>query len=115
VVAEDGAAARDTAAAFTPYKVTIPGGQSVTVGSEEQAAEYARQAGVTDYTVERRQANVLAGDGHDIVAALDALAGRYGIEEFILDLANPGDSRLDAIALIAAARRAAASPAALSA
>ncbi|KQN78284.1 MULTISPECIES: MsnO8 family LLM class oxidoreductase [unclassified Devosia] len=115
IVEKDGNKARETAAGFTPFRVTIPGGQSVTVGSEAQAAEYARQAGVTDFKVEKRKANVLAGDGHDIVAALDALARQYGIEEFILDLFNPGDSRLDAIGLIADARERAAAPTALSA
>lgn len=115
IVDKDGSRARETAAGFTPFRVTIPGGQSVTVGSEAQAAEYARQAGVTDFTVEKRKANVLAGDGHDIVAALNALARQYGVDEFILDLFNPGDSRLEAIGLIAAARDAVASPTALSA
>lgn len=104
IVSADGDKARETAEAFTPYRVTIPGGQSVTVGSEAQAAEYARQASVTDYTVEKRKANVLAGTGHDIIAATDALARQYGVDEFILDLANPGDSRLEAIELIASAR-----------
>lgn len=115
IVDKDGEKARNTAARFTPFRVTIPGGQSVTVGSEEQAAEYARQAGVSDYTVEKRKANVLAGDGNDIVAALDALARTHGVDEFIIDLFNPGDSRLEAIDLIAAARDAAAAPQALSA
>lgn len=114
VVARDGQTARESASAFTPYKVTLADGQSVTVGSEEQAAEYARQAGSTDYTVEKRKANVLAGDGKDIVAALDELARQYGIEEFIIDLFNQGDSRLEAVELIAHARQAA-EPTALSA
>lgn len=115
VVDPDGDKARQSAEAFTPWRVTIPNGQSVTVGSEAQAAEYARQAGVTDYTVERRKANVLAGNGHEVVATIDALAKEYAIDEFIIDLANQGDSRLEAITLIAAARDAAAAPKALSA
>ncbi|QQR38487.1 MsnO8 family LLM class oxidoreductase [Devosia rhizoryzae] len=115
IVDPDGGKARETASGFTPFRVTIPGGQSVTVGSEAQAAEYARQAGAVDYTIEKRKANVLAGDGHDIIAATDRLARQFGIEEFILDLFNPGDSRLVAIGLIASARDAAAAPQALSA
>ena len=111
----DGNKARETAAGFTPIRVTIANGQSVTVGSEEQAAEFARQAGVADYTTEKRQANVLAGNGGDIVAEIEVLADRFGIDEFILDLFNQGDSRLDAIALIADARDAAHTPRALSA
>jgi len=115
IVDRDGDNARQTASGFTPIRVTIPNGQSVTVGSEEQAAEYARQAGVTDYKTEKRKANVLAGNGVDIVADIEALAARFGIDEFILDLFNPGDSRLEGIELIAAARDAATAPRALSA
>ncbi|KKC36672.1 alkane 1-monooxygenase [Devosia epidermidihirudinis] len=106
VVARNAADAKAQADQFTPFRVSIPNGQSVTVGSEAQAAEYARQAGVTDFTVERRASNALAGNGHDIVAALDDLAGRYGVTEFILDFANSGDSRLEAVELVAAARQA---------
>lgn len=65
VVHADRKAACEFVGAFTPYKVQLPDGQSVTVGSEEQAAEFARQAGTTDYKVEKRQANILAGDGRD--------------------------------------------------
>jgi len=105
LVARNGADARAQAEHFTPYRVTIPGAQSVTVGSEAQAAEYARQAGVTDYTVERRASTAIAGNGHDIVAVLDDLASHYGITDFIIDFANPGDSRLEALELVAAARQ----------
>lgn len=115
IVDRDGDKARETASGFTPIKVTIPNGQSVTVGSEEQAAEYARQAGVTDYTTEKRKANVLAGTGADIIAEIESLAENFGIGEFILDLFNSGDSRLEGIELIADARDAAAAPQALSA
>ncbi|MFK4811957.1 MsnO8 family LLM class oxidoreductase [Devosia sp. ZW T5_3] len=104
VVARSAAEARAQAELFTPYRVHIPGAQSVTVGSEAQAAEYARQAGVTDYTVERRQSTALAGDGTDIIAALDQLARQHGIAEFIIDFANAGDSRIEAVELVAAAR-----------
>lgn len=114
IVSNSADEARATAELFTPYRVHIPGAQSVTVGSEAQAAEYARQAGVTDYTVERRPSTVLAGTGEDTVAALDALATRHGISEFILDFANIGDSRLEAVELVAAARQPA-RPTALSA
>lgn len=114
VVARSAAEAKATADLFTPYRVHIDGAQSVTVGSEAQAAEYARQAGVTDYTVERRVSTVLAGNGEDIVAALDALAGQHGIAEFIIDFANTGDSRIEALELLAAARQPA-RPTALSA
>jgi luciferase family oxidoreductase group 1 len=104
LVAPSADEAKAQAEQFTPYRVHIPGAQSVTVGSEAQAAEYARQAGVTDYTVERRAATVLAGNGEHIVEALNQLAIGHGINEFIIDLANAGDSRLVALDLLAAAR-----------
>ena len=105
VVARSSAEARAQAELFTPYRVHIPGAQSVTVGSEAHAAEYARQAGVTDYTVERRASTALAGDGPDIIAALDHLASQHGVTEFIVDLGNAGDSRLEALDLLAEARQ----------
>ena len=105
VVARSTAEAKATAELFTPYRVHIPGAQSVTVGSEAQAAEYARQAGVTEYTTERRASTVLAGTGAETIAALDALAAQHGIAEFIIDFANVGDSRIEAVELVAAARR----------
>lgn len=105
LVAPSGAEARAQAELFTPYRVHIPGAQSVTVGSEAQAAEYARQAGVTEYTVERRASTVLAGNGEDVVEALDQLAAKHGVAEFIIDFANAGDSRHVALDLLAAARQ----------
>ena len=105
VVARTAAEAKATADLFTPYRVHILGAQSVTVGSEAQAAEYARQAGVTEYTTERRASTVLAGTGADTVAALDALAATHGIAEFIIDFANTGDSRIQALELVADARK----------
>lgn len=105
VVAASGDEARAQAAQFTPFRVTIAGGQSVTVGSEAQAAEYARQAGVSDYKVEKRASSALAGTGQDIVDALDLLARQHRLDEFIIDFGNSGDSRLEALDLVAAARR----------
>ncbi len=115
IVDRDGDKARETASGFTPIRVTLPDGQSVTVGSEEQAAEYARQAGVSDYKTEKRKANVLAGNGVDILTDIENLSDRFGIDEFILDLFNPGDSRLEGIKLIATARDTINAPRALSA
>lgn len=105
VIARSSADAKAQAEAFTPFRVHIPGAQSVTVGSEAQAAEYARQAGVTEYSIERRQSSVLAGDGVDIIGALDTLASHHCVDEFIIDFANAGDSRLEALELVAHARQ----------
>lgn len=105
IIAENGEDARTQAEVFTPFKVHIPGAQSVTVGSEAQAAEYARQAGVTEYTVERKPSSVLAGSAHDLLDALDELASRHAIGEFIIDFANAGAARLSALDLLADARK----------
>jgi len=103
IVAENAADARAEADAIMLYRVHIPGAQSVTVGSEAQAAEYARQAGVSDYTIERRASSALAGSAGDILTELDRLASTHGITEFIVDFFNAGDTRLEAARLLAAA------------
>lgn len=67
------------------FKVFLPDGQSVNVGSAEQAAEFARQAGVSDYRVEEKKPSVLYGTAAQIRGQLDTLHKTYGIAEFILD------------------------------
>ncbi len=67
------------------FKVFLPDGQSVNVSSAEQAAEFARQAGVTDYRVEEKKPSVLYGTAAQVRDELDALHKTHGIEEFILD------------------------------
>ncbi len=55
------------------------------VGSEEQAAEFARQAGVAEYRIEEKMPSVLHGTAAQIHQELDGLHRRYGVKEFILD------------------------------
>lgn len=71
------------------FKVTLPDGQSVNVPSREAAAEFARQAGSAEYSVEEKRPHVIAGTGDDVRQALDELHQRYGIEEFIIDIPVP--------------------------
>ncbi len=66
-------------------KVFLPNGQCVNVGSEEQAAEFARQSGVTDYRIEEKAPSVLHGTARQVRKELDDLHRRYGVSEFILD------------------------------
>ena len=66
-------------------KIFLPNGQTINVGSEEQAAEFARQAGVTDYRTEEKVPSVLHGTAKQIRKELDDLHRRYGVKEFILD------------------------------
>ncbi|AWN55253.1 MsnO8 family LLM class oxidoreductase [Methylobacterium sp. 17Sr1-1] len=66
-------------------RVTLPDGQSVNLGSEAQAAEFARQAGAASYRTEARRPHVLSGTSVEVRAELDRLHARFGIEEFVID------------------------------
>ncbi|MBS0896274.1 MsnO8 family LLM class oxidoreductase [Pantoea dispersa] len=67
------------------YHVSVTGGQSVNVGSIEQAERYVRQGGFSDYVIEPRTPSLLKGTAAQVHAQLDALHQRYGIEEFVID------------------------------
>ena len=66
-------------------RVTLPDGQSVNLGSEAQAEEFARQAGAASYRTEVRRPHVLSGTAGQVRAELDQLHARFGIEEFVID------------------------------
>lgn len=66
-------------------RVTLPDGQSVNLGSEAQAAEFARQAGAASYRTEVRRPHVLSGTAEQVRAELDQLHARFGVEEFVID------------------------------
>lgn len=84
-------------------------GQSVTVGSVEQAEEYARQSGAVSYRIEKKTPNVLRGAARTVSDQLDRLHDRYGIGEFIIDTPiNDAAKRLRSIELLAQAQFAAA-------
>lgn len=86
------------------FKVQLPSGQSVNLPSLEGAAEYARQAGFSDYRTEERSPHVIAGTAADVRAELDELSERHGIAEFILDIPVASFAhRLFAIQLLAGA------------
>jgi len=94
--------ARQRLAAHRIYRVTLETGQSVNVGSAEQAAEFARQAGVARYTTEERRPAVLAGTAEQVRTELSHLASRHGIREFVLDLPVPDEeARIATIELLA--------------
>ena len=83
-------------------RLHLDDGQALNVGSEEQAAEYARQAGVTSYRTELRRPSIVAGTPARVRRELDALHRRFGISEFILDTpAAARQQRLASIALLA--------------
>lgn len=107
ILTRDGNEARAQGDKFRPLKLHIAGRQSVTVGSEEQAREFARQAGVADYRTEPATPSIVTGAPRDLLNELDRLSDRLGLTEFIVDLFNQGDSRLEAVELLAAAHAAA--------
>ncbi|MEI2297196.1 MsnO8 family LLM class oxidoreductase [Ensifer sp. MJa1] len=87
------------------FKVLLGNGQSVNVGSEEQAAEYARQAGISDYRVEEKTPSVLTGTPRQVRQELDNLHRRYGVKEFVIDTPSVGTAeRFASIELIARER-----------
>lgn len=87
-------------------KLHLAGGQSVNLPSLEAAAEFARQAGVSDYRTEEKRPQVIAGTAAQVRAELEALSRRWGIEEFVIDtpVADPA-ARLASIELLADAAR----------
>lgn len=91
------------------YKLHLGGGQSVNLPSPEAAAEYARQAGVSDYRLEETRPSVLSGDADYVRGQLDLLHRRFGVEEFVID-APVADfaARLASLQLLAPAPHAAA-------
>ena len=101
IIARDGKEAAAQGDKFKPLKLHIAGRQSVTVGSEDHAREFARQAGVTDYRTEPARPSIVAGSPRDLLDELDRLDAAHGIDEFIVDLFNQGDTRLTAAELLA--------------
>ena len=90
------------------FKVHVPGAQSVTVGSEEQARDYARQLGSTEFRIEAKQPSVIAGTPDQIRSELDRLHARSGNSEFIIEPAVGGLWRLATAEMLVRERSAAA-------
>ena len=88
--------------ALRVFKLHLSTGQSVNLPSEQAAAEFARQAGVSDYRLEETRPHVIAGSQAFVCNALDVLAKRYGIEEFVVDTPVTGFAeRLASVELLA--------------
>ena len=103
-VAADQSAAEAKVASLKVFKLHLPDGQSVNLGAPEQAAEFARQAGVSDYRIEETIPSVLAGTADFVTRELDSLHKRFGIGEFVIDMPVAGEAdRFAAIDLLAQA------------
>ncbi|TLV11587.1 LLM class flavin-dependent oxidoreductase [Klebsiella indica] len=104
VVAEDAATATELAKAVELWGVELENGQRVTVGSEAQAAAFARQAGSKPTRIARRKSAVLFGTAEEVKAQLDALQSALRIDEFIIDTPiTEGTARLNSLRLLAQA------------
>lgn len=104
VVADDSATAADLANAVEVWGVELENGQRVTVGSEAQAAAFARQAGSRPTRIARRESAVLFGTPEQVKAQLDALQSAWNIDEFIIDTPiSDGAARLNSLRLLAQA------------
>ena len=90
------------------FKVHVPGAQSVTVGSAEQAKDYARQLGSAEYTIEPKPPSVIAGTPDQVRSELDRLHARSGNSEFIVEPAVGGLWRLATAEMLVRERPAAA-------
>jgi luciferase family oxidoreductase group 1 len=107
VTADTDALAEKLTGDIRRFRVEIEGGQTVNVGSHEQALEYVRQAGATQYRIEERTPRVIRGAPSRVHAELERLHRNYGIDEFIVDCpVVEGSHRLRTIELLAEARTA---------
>ncbi|MBZ4206740.1 MULTISPECIES: MsnO8 family LLM class oxidoreductase [Klebsiella] len=104
IVAQDAASAAELAKQVEVWGVELANGQRVTVGSEAQAAAFARQAGSPPTRIERRESSLLFGTAEEVKAQLDALQAQWGIDEFIIDTPiAEGRARLASLGLLAQA------------
>ncbi|HBU6576422.1 TPA: MsnO8 family LLM class oxidoreductase [Klebsiella oxytoca] len=102
--AEEAAAAAALAKSVEAWGVELENGQRVTVGSEAQAAAFARQAGSRPTRIARRESAVLFGTPEQVKAQLDALQSAWNIDEFIIDTPiSDGAARLNSLRLLARA------------
>lgn len=103
--ADDRAKAEALVANVRIFKLHLPTGQSFNLQSREAAAEFAQQAGISDYRLEETRPHVIAGTANDVHEALTALHQQHGIDEFVIDTPVPFfEERLASIELIAKAQ-----------
>ncbi|MBD2844262.1 LLM class flavin-dependent oxidoreductase [Paenibacillus sp. IB182496] len=82
IITEDEEEAESLKGQHQSVRVTLAGGQTVNVGSLEQAEEYARQAGEA-YTTEVRDADVTIGTEERVRARLLELQREFGVDEML--------------------------------
>lgn len=104
IVAPDADRAEALAAKVEVWSVRLENGQRVSVGSEAQAQEFARQAGSPAVEIVRRAPSLLCGTARQVRAQLDTLHQYYRVDEFIIDTpVADGAARLTSLRLLAQA------------
>ncbi|KAB2710448.1 LLM class flavin-dependent oxidoreductase [Brucella intermedia] len=105
IVAESDAEAEKMAGDIRRFRVAVEGLQPVNVGSHEQALEYVRQAGATQYSIEERTPRVIRGTASQVHTELQRLHRELSIAEFVIDCpVSEGSQRLKTIELLANSR-----------
>lgn len=104
IVAADAGTAARLAESVQVWSVRLENGLRASVGSEEQAREFARQAGSPALEIVRRESSLLCGTARQVRARLDTLHHDYGVDEFIIDTpVAEGAARLTSLRLLAEA------------
>ncbi len=105
IVAESDSEAEKLAGDIRRFRVAVEGLQPVNVGSHEQALEYVRQAGATQYSIEERTPRVIRGTASQVHTELQRLHRELSIAEFVIDCpVSEGSQRLKTIELLANSR-----------
>ena len=105
IVAPTQAQAEALAKSVEVWGVELTNGQRVTVASEEQAYDFARQAGSEPLRIARRAQSLLVGTAESVLGQLEALHQQWGIDEFIIDTpVADGAARVQSLRLLAQAR-----------
>jgi luciferase family oxidoreductase group 1 len=88
IAADSEAEANELAGQHKSVRVTLGSGKTVNVGTLEQAAEFARQAGET-YTAVERDADITRGTKETVRSRLQEIAAEYGVNDFIFTTIIP--------------------------
>ncbi|MEK4350807.1 LLM class flavin-dependent oxidoreductase [Paenibacillus sp. FSL R5-0475] len=103
VVAETEEEAKELAGAHKLIRIQLASGKKLTVGTREQAEEFARQSNET-YTIEELEPEITKGTKNSVREQLLALSEASGVEEFIITTnVQPFDKRFRSFELLSEA------------
>jgi luciferase family oxidoreductase group 1 len=98
VAAPSSERAAELAGELKLFTLHLAGGQRINLPTLEAVAEFVREANASDYRIEEKRPQVIADTPEGIRNELDALAERFGVEEFIID--NPVPNFADRLASV---------------